>query len=221
MDNPNKFLINKGKDQLDIPQFENSSTQEFRSIQGSMWKTNFGRSLLKSKLEPGLKNTELNPSRLESYMLDSLWESLQNFENTNTRNPTFHNFQPYIPSVVQNPLVFQSPHAVPNPPRPMVAIIAPLDLPIVLHDLPQGYALKIPFYDEEGNFVAKQHVDRFDDLMDLELVDDDAVKMRLFMLILSGEANKWFKDLPAGSIHTFESFQATFLERWDDKRSPL
>ena len=72
MDNPSKLLLNKGKYQLDIPQFENSFTQEFRRIQDSVWETNFEISLLKSKSESDLKNTKLNPSRLESYLLDSL-----------------------------------------------------------------------------------------------------------------------------------------------------
>ena len=57
MDKPNKLLRNKGKNQLDIPQFENSSTQYFRSIQDFVWETNFETSLLNSKSDPDLKNT--------------------------------------------------------------------------------------------------------------------------------------------------------------------
>ena len=60
-----------------------------------------------------------------------------------------------------------------------------------------------------------------EDFIDLEEVDYVDVKMRLFAQILSGEANKWFKDLPAASIMTFQAFQNVFLERWDDKQSPL
>ena len=100
MDNTKKLLRNKGKDQLDIPQFGNSSTLEFHSIQDPAWETNFERSLLKSKSEFEFKNTELNPSRLESYLLDSLWKNLQNFRKNSTRNPTSQKFHPYIPPVV-------------------------------------------------------------------------------------------------------------------------
>ena len=56
VDNPNKLLRNKGKDQLDIPHFGNSSTLEFHSIQDSFWETNFERSLLNSKSKSDLKN---------------------------------------------------------------------------------------------------------------------------------------------------------------------
>ena len=45
--------------------------------------------------------------------------------------------------------------------------------------------------------------------------------MRLFTLSFSGEENKWFRGLPAKSIATFEAFQTSFLERWDDKKITL
>ena len=122
----------------------------------------------------------LNPSRLDSYLLDSLWKNLQNSEKTYARNPTSQKFQPYIPPVVQNPPTFPSPPLVPNPPRPMVAIFSPLVLPPTLHDLPLNYAQGITFYDGEANFTARQHVDKFDDFINLEEVDYEDVKMRLF-----------------------------------------
>ena len=45
-------------------------------------------------------------------------------------------------------------------------------------------------------------MDRFEDFINLEEVDYDDAKMRLFAHILSGEAKRWFKDLQAGSIPT-------------------
>ena len=64
-------------------------------------------------------------------------------------------------------------------------------------------------------------MEKFEDFIDLEEVDNVDVKMRLFAQILSGEAKKWFKDLPATSILTFQAFQNACLEIWDDKQSPL
>ena len=103
----------------------------------------------------------------------------------------------------------------------MAAIFAPLRLPAVLHDLPQNYSQIISLFDGEGDITAKQHVAKFEDFVDLEEVDYVDVKMWLFSQSLSGEAKKWFKDLLAGSILTFQAFQNAFLERWDDKNSPL
>ena len=56
----------------------------------------------------------------------------------------------------------------------------PLVLPTVLHDFPKNYAQRITLYDGEGSFTAKQHGYKFEDFVDLEEVDDDDVKMKLF-----------------------------------------
>ena len=69
---------------------------------------------------------------------------------------------------------------------------------------------------QQGNMLIE-----FDDFINLEEVDDDDVNMSLFAQILFGEAKKGFRDLPARSILTFEYFQNSFLERWDDNKSPL
>ena len=111
-----------------------------------------------------MREIEINPSRLESYLLDSLWHNLQNPVKTEERNHVVQNLKPYIPPTVQNPIAFQAPPPVPNPPRQMAPRFAPLALPVVLHDLPQNYAHKIPFYDGDGNFTTRQHVDKFNDM---------------------------------------------------------
>ena len=56
----------------------------------------------------------------------------------------------------------------------------PLVLPAQLHDLPQGYAQRIKIYDVEGDISAQQHLIKFNDFCELEDVDYDVVKMRLF-----------------------------------------
>ena len=64
-------------------------------------------------------------------------------------------------------------------------------------------------------------MDRFKDFIDMEEVDYDDAKMRLFAQSLFGEAKRWFKDLPARSILSFEVFQTIFLDRWEDKKESL
>ena len=103
----------------------------------------------------------------------------------------------------------------------MAARFAPLRLPAVLHDLPQNYSQRISLFDGEGDITAKQHVAKFEDFIDLEEVDYPDVKLRLFAQSLSGEAKKWFKDFPNGSIANFQAFQNAFLDRRDYKQNPL
>ena len=53
----------------------------------------------------------------------------------------------------------------------MAAKFAPLRFPIVLHDLPQNYSQIISLFDGEGGITVKQHVEKFEDFIDLEEVD--------------------------------------------------
>ena len=62
----------------------------------------------------------------------------------------------------------------------MAARFAPLAFPVVLHDLSQKYSQRISLFDGEGNFTAKQHMDMFEDFIDLEELDYDDGKMILF-----------------------------------------
>ena len=71
---------------------------------------------MKSKSESDLKETQINTNRLESYLLDSLWHSLQNSMKPEERNHVVQIFHPYIPPNVQNPPAFHASPCVPNPP---------------------------------------------------------------------------------------------------------
>ena len=76
-------------------------------------------------------------------------------------------------------------------------------------------------YDVEGNVSAQKHLDRFNDFVDLEEVDYEDAKMRLFAQNLVGEVRKWFRALPVASIVNFEAFETSFLAKWGDKKKPL
>ena len=103
----------------------------------------------------------------------------------------------------------------------MAARFSPLVLPAALHDLPWNYAQRIIQFDAEGDVTTKQHSDRFIDFIDIEEVDDEYVKVRLFAQIFSGAVRKWFKDIPMNNIPNFENFETLFLGRWGDKKKPL
>ena len=85
----------------------------------------------------------------------------------------------------------------------MAARFAPLVLPAQLHDLPQAYSQRIKTYGVEGEFTSQQHLDSFSDLCDLEEVDYEDAKSRLFAQRFLGKVKNWFRGLQAGSIHDF------------------
>ena len=89
------------------------------------------------------------------------------------------------------------------------------------HDLPQGYSQRIKTYGLEGDIIAEQHLDRFNDFCDLEEVDYEDAKMRLFAQSFYGEVKKWFKGLVVGSTHDFQDFDVVFLRKWERKKNSL
>ena len=57
---------------MDFSLFGTSSSQDLYNIAGSEWGASIEIFLTKSKSESDLKKVEVSPSRLESYLLDSL-----------------------------------------------------------------------------------------------------------------------------------------------------
>ena len=98
---------------------------------------------------------------------------------------------------------------------------APLSLPVVLNPMPDNYNQRIKQFGAEGDFTAQQHVDWFQDFVDLEEVDEEDVKMRLFSQSLKGEVKKWFKYLTVRSIVNSRIFEQMFLDRREEKKNFL
>lgn len=84
---------------------------------------------------------------------------------------------------------------------------APLVLPAALHQMPNGYNERIKQFGGDGELTAQQHVDWLQDFTDLEEVDEDDLKMRIFDQILKGEEKKWFRTLDQGSIANSKVFE--------------
>ena len=91
----------------------------------------------------------------------------------------------------------------------------PLVLPSVLHAFPKNYDLYLPMFDGEcKNVNAEQHVQNFENFLDLFEVDEEDVSIRLFALSLQAKVKSWFKALPDASISDFQQFVKVFLDRW-------
>jgi hypothetical protein len=79
----------------------------------------------------------------------------------------------------------------------MASRFSPLVLPAQLHDLRQNYSERIKTYNAEGDITTHQHLDRYNDFVDLEEVDYEDAKMRLFAQSFARKVTKWFKGLAA------------------------
>jgi ribonuclease HI len=116
------------------------------------------------------------------------------------------------------------PMAGANPPMTrMEAIIAaryaPLLLPQPLNALPaDGYLKQLPKFTGEGDITAEEHLEAFYSFTDDNVIMHADVWMRIFVHSLQGEARKWFKALPPGSIDGIEALDNAFLRQWGDKK---
>ena len=57
-------------------------------------------------------------------------------------------------------------------------------------------------FNGEDEVSAQQHLVWFDDYCDIENMDHEDIKMRLFALNFSGDVKQWFRSLPNISIRT-------------------
>jgi hypothetical protein len=111
-----------------------------------------------------------------------------------------------------------------NPPMTrMEAIIAaryaPLLLPQPLNALPaDGYLKQLPKFTGEGDITAEEHLEAFYSFTDDHVIMHADVWMRIFVHSLEGEARKWFRALPPGSINGIEALDNAFLRQWGDKK---
>ena len=91
---------------------------------------------------------------------------------------------------------------------------------VVLHNLPLGYSTRLrKFYGERG-YSTEKHLGWFSDWVDLEEVDHDDVKVRLFSQTLAGEVTKWYKILVDDSIMSYKSFKDALKDKWANQKYP-
>jgi hypothetical protein len=98
----------------------------------------------------------------------------------------------------------------------MEAIIATRYAPLLLHQplnaLPMdGYLKQLPKFTGEGDIATEEHLEAFYSFTDDHVIMHVNVWMRIFIHSLEGEARKWFRALPPGSIDGIEALDNTFL----------
>ena len=52
-------------------------------------------------------------------------------------------------------------------------------------------------------------------------MDDDSVRMKIFIQRLTGDVRTWFRALTANSIVDPEALCQSFIKRWEKKKDPL
>jgi len=98
---------------------------------------------------------------------------------------------------------------------------APLQLPGNPGAMPQYYQTKISYFDGTGTYTTQQHTKKMQDYFENYEIDDDDVRMKIFVQSLTDEVRTWFRALPVNSIVDPYAVYQTFLNRWEKKKDPL
>lgn len=98
---------------------------------------------------------------------------------------------------------------------------APLQLPANPGAFPQDYQTKITFFDSIGSCTALQHTKKMQDYFENYEIDDDSVRVKIFVQSLTGDVRTWLRSLAANSITTPDELYQSFTNRWEKKKDPL
>jgi hypothetical protein len=85
------------------------------------------------------------------------------------------------------------------PPPPIIfakvaARYAPLVLPVPLHDLPKNYMKNLPKFTREGDLTAIEHINFFDQFVDIIGLEYEDVYSRILIQTFKGQVRTWFED---------------------------
>jgi hypothetical protein len=97
---------------------------------------------------------------------------------------------------------------------------APLVFPQPLNALPMdGYLNLLTKFTSEGDITTEDHLEAFYSFTNCHVIMDAYVWMRIFVHSLEGEARKWFRALPPGSIDGIEALDEAFLKNWGNRKN--
>jgi hypothetical protein len=112
----------------------------------------------------------------------------------------------------------------PPPPRifaKVAARYAPLVLPVPLHDLPENYMKNLPKFTGEGDLTATEHINFFDQFVDILGLEHEDVYSRLLVQNFEGQVRTWFRGLPTGSIGSYDELENAFIRQWGERKDHL
>jgi len=77
---------------------------------------------------------------------------------------------------------------------------APLQLPANPGAMPQDYQSKITYFDGIGTYTAQKHTKKMMDYFENYEIDDDDVRMKIFIQSLTSDVRTWFRALSVNTI---------------------
>jgi hypothetical protein len=92
---------------------------------------------------------------------------------------------------------------------------------IPLHDLPENYIKNLPKFTGEGDLTTAEHINFFDQFVDIFGIEHEDVYSRLLVQTFEGQVRTWFRSLPAASIQTYDTLEDAFLRQWGERKDHI
>jgi hypothetical protein len=79
----------------------------------------------------------------------------------------------------------------------------------------------LPKFTGEGDLTATEHINFFDQFVDILGLEHEDVYSRLLVQTFEGQVRTWFRGLPVGSIRTYDELENAFLRQWGERKDHL
>jgi hypothetical protein len=73
----------------------------------------------------------------------------------------------------------------------------------------------------EGDLTVVEHIFCFHQFVDIVVLEHEDVYSRLLVQTFEGQVRTWFRGLPAGSIHTYDELESSFIRQWGERKDHL
>ena len=94
------------------------------------------------------------------------------------------------------------------------------DIPKNIHPFPRCVEKVLSRIDPDKKKLAEDHVNKFMLAIRLLNVEHEDIVCKLFPFTFEGKYSTWYLSLTPRSIHNWEYFQATFLGKFGDEKTP-
>ena len=98
---------------------------------------------------------------------------------------------------------------------------APLVLPVPLHELPENYMKNLPKFTGEGDLTTQEHINFFDQFVDILGLEHEDVYSRLLVKNFEGHVRTWFQGLAAGSLRSYDELESAVIRQWGERKDHL
>jgi hypothetical protein len=79
----------------------------------------------------------------------------------------------------------------------------------------------LPKFTGEGDLMAAEHINFFDQFADILGLEHEDVYSRLLVQTFEGKVRTWFRGLAAGSIPSYDELENAFIRQWGERKDHL